>query len=828
MSATPNESAQNLRKRAEEKFRTSDVLMPELTSPEEIARLFHELRVHQIQLEMQNEELRRTHEELDTSKARYFDLYDMAPIGYLTISAKKMIKEVNIAAANLFGIARNLLAKEPIYRILPIEGQNLFYQHLKQCSEAGESKELEIRLVRDDSSLFWAHLQATPAQNGEYWITLSDITERKQAEEGRRASESRFRGAFDYSAIGMALVSTEGKWLKANASLCKMIGYSEEELLTKTFQDITHPDDLETDLNYVSQMLAGEIETYSMEKRYFHKQGQIIWILLSVSLVRDSDDSPLYFISQIENITERKQAVVELEENQKRLAGIIEGTRVGTWEWHVQTGEAVFNERWAEIIGYTLEEIAPVSIETWLKYAHPDDLQKGGELLEKHFRGESAYYEFESRMKHKDGHWIWVLDRGKVATWSDDGKPLWMFGTHQDITERKQMEASLQQAKTDAESANCAKSEFLANMSHEIRTPMNGLLGMTQLLEMTDLTEEQQDYVAALKLSGNNLVSLVNDILDLTKIEAGKITIAPIEFDLRRAINEVYMMQKSFIFGNKLSFDIAVADDIPNLIIGDQLRVKQILLNLLGNAAKFTKQGGITICAEVLERHFGSLVIQISVADTGIGISAEALDKIFNPFVQEGGSTTRQYGGTGLGLSISRRLAELMGGDISVESTQGVGSRFILKLLFALPTIQHTAEIEVPVVIPAWDGPSLRILLVEDNPINMKFGTVLLGKHGHKVVTAENGAECLEVLDRGAFDLVLLDVQMPVVNGEDSLRAIRAKEQGTSAHQRVIALTAWALRGEKDRFLSEGFDGYLSKPMLAKELVAEMKRVMNL
>ncbi len=520
MTSTSTESTQELRRRAEEKFLSSGGPTSEIFSPEDKERLFHELQVHQIELEMQNEELRHSQSELESLQSSYFDLYDLAPVGYLTVSDEGYILKTNLTAATMLGMERNYSFHKPMTQFIFPEDQDLYYLYRKQLIDSGELQNLEMRLKRVDVSHFWAELQSTLAHNGENWITISDVTKRKRAnielafqneekgkradelaiantelafqneekgkrvaelviantelafqneEKGKRAaelviantelafqneekdkradelviSEARFSGAFVYSPIGMALVSTEGKWLKANVSLCKMLGYSEEQLLAKTFQDITHPDDLETDLNYVSQLLAGEIETYRMEKRYFHKQGQIIWILLSASLVRDSDDLPLYFIAQIENITERKQAEEALKESQKRLAGIIEGTRAGTWEWNVQTGETVFNEQWAEIIGYTLDEIAPVSIETWMKYAHPDDLLKCGELLEKHFRGESGYYEFESRMKHKDGQWIWVLDRGKVATWSDDGKPLWMCGTHQDITTRKQVEEVL-------------------------------------------------------------------------------------------------------------------------------------------------------------------------------------------------------------------------------------------------------------------------------------------------------------------------------------------------------------------------------------------------
>ena len=406
-------------------------------------------------------------------------------------------------------------------------------------------------------------------------------------------------------------------------------------------------------------------------------------------------------------------------------------------------------------------------------------------------------------------------------------KPL-LFSIIHDITERNLLELELIAARETADSANRAKSDFLANMSHELRNPMNGVLGMTQLLEMTELNKDQREFVAALKLSGKNLLALINDILDLSKIEAGKITIEPVEFNLRRAIDDIYLMQKSSIYEKKLAFNITIDEEIPDVIIGDQLRIKQIIHNLLGNAAKFTKLGSISIAAEIHERHYSSLIIQITITDTGVGISGEALDKIFKPFIQEDGSTTRQFGGTGLGLTISRRLAELMGGNISVKSIQGVGSSFIVKLPFTIPIIQNTTEMLSQVTSPVWDGPSLRILLAEDNPVNLKFTSKLLGIDGHLVVTAENGKESLEALEQSTFDLVLMDIHMPVMSGEEALRAIRSQEEGTSCHQKVIALTAHALRDEKERFLIEGFDGYLSKPMERQELIGEMKRVMNL
>ncbi|MCF1714304.1 PAS domain S-box protein [Flavihumibacter sp. RY-1] len=273
-----------------------------------------------------------------------------------------------------------------------------------------------------------------------------------------RASQQEFSSAFEYASIGMALVSLDGKFTRVNSSLCKLLGYTAEELKGMTFQEITHPDDLDTDLEYVKQMLSGEIDSYSMEKRYFHKDGSIIWINLSGSKVKDAEGKPLYFIAQIENITEWKKVQTELVQQKDRISNILEGTHAGTWEWNVKTGETRFNEVWAELIGYTLEELQPINIDTWSKYVHPDDLAESDRRLKACFNREVDFYECEGRMKHKDGHYVWVLDRGKVMSWTADGKPLWMSGTHLDISQSKQLE--LQLAENEAKIRGIFNSTF--------------------------------------------------------------------------------------------------------------------------------------------------------------------------------------------------------------------------------------------------------------------------------------------------------------------------------------------------------------------------------
>ena len=514
---------------------------------------------------------------------------------------------------------------------------------------------------------------------------------------------------------------------------------------------------------------------------------------------------------------DRERMRSALAKSEERFELAMRGANDGLWDWDVANGVVYYSPRWKSMLGHDEDEIGP-SLSEWSDRLHPDDRAAALAAVNLHMESDAEHFETSFRFRHKDGHYLWVMTRG-LAVRDAAGRAIRMVGTHTDISPQKRAEEALIQAKNAAESASRAKSEFLANMSHEIRTPMNGVIGMLALAMDTPLTQEQREYLDMAHTSAHSLLYIINDILDFSKIEAGHLDVQPEAVDIRAMAAELAQLNQHRCKEKGLTFSHRVDPHLPERMLLDPVRVRQVLVNLLGNAIKFTEQGGVQM--DITRVGQG---VRFAVSDSGIGIDKAHQSTIFQAFTQADGSITRRFGGTGLGLSISFRLVGLMGGLMGLNSEPGQGSEFYFLLPIEEPH-KHPASPPVTVEPPAAPGAPLSILLAEDNPINQKLAVTLLARDGHHVTVAEDGEAALRALAGARFDLILMDMQMPGLSGVEATRRIRAEEAASGGHIPIVALTANAYTEDREQCLAAGMDGFVSKPIRRDELLAAIAAV---
>jgi len=520
-----------------------------------------------------------------------------------------------------------------------------------------------------------------------------------------------------------------------------------------------------------------------------------------------------------------------LDETRDRLQLAVEATGLALWDWQLTSPTVFLSARWGELVGDVAID-AQWDLDKLHDRVHPDDLVRLRPKVRALLDGSLQREVFQHRVRRFDG-WVWVETHAMVAEQDRRRHPLRLMGTVADIGDRKRAELETAHARELAEQASRAKSAFLANMSHEVRTPLNALMGLTRMLMDSPLNDEQRSWLALMDSSANALLALLNDILDLSRIEAGKLGIEQVRFELRVALDEALGPYAGQAQAKPLSFSLEVDPAVPIWVRGDPGRLRQVLGNLLSNALKFTpKNGAIRVQVQRAGELEGVPLLQFAVRDSGVGISRKQQATIFDAFTQADVSTSRRYGGSGLGLAICDRLARLMGGRIELHSELGQGSLFTL----VLPLPDAGADAGEPTSAPAeLEGMALAgpryagrvVLLAEDNPVNELMMRQMLLKLGFTVRVARGGAQAVSLWEQGGVDLVLMDVQMPGMSGLDATRAIReAEARRRLARTPIVAVTASAMRGDRQTCLDAGMDGYTAKPVSPQALMREMDRVL--
>ena len=685
-------------------------------------------------------------------------------------------------------------------------------------------------------------------------LWLSFRLRSRMAVQGEASSANPVDGLFEAAPIGYLEIDPKGVVRRVNRKECELRGLARRELIGKICWNLLPPPERQRYREQTERRMSGHLSLVPYQRKYLRPDGSTITVEVHEQLLRDQSSRVVGMRLAAIDMTEGKKSEDQAYEAASELRALFQTfpdlfIRLDRSGQVLDSTGGQSSDQFLspdKFRGKSLQDLLPAGVVDQLREAQEKARKtKAPQIVEFNVDGRAGQQIYETRVVPLDWeHSIATLRN--ITARKNDEKRLQEYAQE---LERKNEE--LESALVTARDATQLKSRFLANMSHEIRTPMNGVLGMTDFLLGTSLTAEQQEFAGSIKKSADALLTLINDILDLSRIEAGKLRLDRLPFSLAATVEESSSLFALQARTKGLDFSTTVSGDLPDALAGDAGRVRQVLTNLIGNAVKFTDSGRIDVEAELVRPTGDGLSVRFTVRDTGIGIPLEHQSRLFESFTQGDGSSTRKYGGTGLGLSISKQLVELMGGELGVESRPGEGSRFWFTAIFGraaivapgappkraipVPAVPPPAAPKVPIpsVKPAVAPPEksngggprkLRVLLAEDNEINQRIALRLLEKLGLAADAVDNGRAAVEALAQQNYDLVLMDCQMPDMDGFEATAVIRNRERGKS-HTPICALTANAMEGDREKCLAAGMDDYISKPVGLDKLREAVERL---
>lgn len=642
--------------------------------------------------------------------------------------------------------------------------------------------------------------------------THLDITQRKEEE----ALLNKF---FDLSLDFMCIANTEGYFEKVNAAFIDRLGYSHEELMKKSFVEFIHPNDVKSTLEEVKKLEDKSYLTLNFTNRYLTKSGEIIYMKWVAS--PDEETGQLYCAAR--DITEEVKALETNTKYTKMFENSSSGILVIDKDSKILECNnrvcRMFNFDNSELLGEHLDKLLP-DVVKGLKHQKLVDGYRDQPTSRK------MVHNFEFKGLNKVGEEI-PLDI-KLNYFNFD-EEMYCVAFLEDISEKLKLDEMRKETEelirknVIAEAAAKNKQQFLANMSHEIRTPMNGIIGLIDILDHdAELNEKQQGYISTIKDSSLSLLNIINDVLDLSKLEEGRMKVLAMDFNLRNTISNIKDLYRTKVLEKKIDFRVQVDDEVPSVLRGDEHRLKQVLTNLISNAIKFTDEGGVGVNVSALSVDEGETRLRFEVADSGIGIDMENKQDLFDTYEQADSSLTKQYSGTGLGLGISKKLVEMFGCKIGFNSELGKGSVFYIEVPFDVVSTKKDLETNSTESVDLDLNKDIKLLLVDDKKVNVMVAKLMLQKMGIEPETAVNGLEAIEKLQQDDFDIVLMDIQMPVMNGLDATMKIKQEKLSDA---KIIALTANAMEGDEEKYLSSGFDGYLPKPIQLDTLKSTLSKI---